>query len=445
MRPPQIMMSFILASITLFTTNTFCFANNNACDLKTIALPPISKDGAALFTYKNSSDHGDESIFLQVVGVNPHSGSQCFISYDTLGNPTYYDVIDACDSQKFSYPLTYFPQDSFHGGRSIYLPKLNGARLYTSINEKMSFAVVKNTQSVWTICAPNPLNPTDPNINIMWDKTEFTVDDNTVFINPTAVDNFSLPIHVQESGSDGSTQGGGLQISRAEVFSSALQEFSSAKSIWPNLISSKPSMIFSPIFAASCGLITADFFQQSGWLSGFINLYSANLLHIDMSESFPISDGGGIWQGLINPETCQITFKRYVDDSHPEIAPVMLTLPQNAAELLSGSGPSWNITTPMQAAMARNLSCAIDTNTLSLSEPLCQAYFMKNKDNFYQLNQALPDALQFIDHYSKVLHSFGDHKIYTLPYDDELNQSGAASYPKDQFEGGIIELSPIGS
>lgn len=443
MRVSQIFVCLFLLSSHLSAIDKCCWMRNDACDLKILVLPPISAEGAALFTYKNNSNQDDESIFLQVVGVNPQSGNQCFISYDTGGNPSYYDVTDICDSQKFSYPLSNFPQNNTTSGRFIYLPKLEGARLYTSIDEKMIFSVVKNAQGIWTICAPNPLNPQDPNISILWDKTEFAVDDNTVFINPTAVDNFSLPIHVEETGSDGSTQGGGLQVSRTEIFNQINVEFSQASSLWPSLISSKPSMIFSPIFAASCGLIPSDFLQKSGWQESFMDLYSTHTLNVDMSESFPASEGGGIWQGLINPNTSVITFNRQVDDSHPKIDPVTLTLPQNIAEILSGSGPSWKITTSLQAALARNISCAIDTNTLSLSEPLCQAYFIKNKDQFYQINAELPKGLQFIDHYSKILHSFGDHKIYTLPYDDELNQSGAASYPKDQYVSGVIVLSEI--
>jgi hypothetical protein len=83
------------------------------------------------------------------------------------------------------------------------------------------------------------------------------------------------------------------------------------------------------------------------------------------------------------------------------------------------------------------------TNTISLTEALCQTYFIKNQDNFYKANPALPENIQYIDHYSKVLHSFGNHKIYTYPYDDELNQSGAAVFPVDDYLSGSIELGRI--
>jgi hypothetical protein len=138
-----------------------------------------------------------------------------------------------------------------------------------------------------------------------------------------------------------------------------------------------------------------------------------------------------------------MTFKRQVDDDHPQIDPVTLNLPENSNEILAGAGPSWGIQTTLQGALSRNLSCAIVTNTVSLTDPLCQSYFIKNQDNFYKPNAALPENVQYIDHYSKVLHSFGDHKIYTFPYDDELNQSGAAVFQVDEYFSGSIELGRI--
>jgi hypothetical protein len=445
MRLHLIILSTLILTTQLSAQKTCGYSQIKNRTLKFSLLPPINPDGAALFQYKNSSEYTDETIFLQVVGTNPSTGAQCFISYDQDGNPSYFDVTSSCDSQNFSYPLSYFPNSSTSSERSIYLPMLAGARLYTSIEEKMTFEVIQNAQGVWTICAPNPFNTSDPNINILWDKTEFTVDSNTVFINPTAVDDFSLPIHVQETGKDGSSQEGGLSVSRSEVFKIAQDEFTSAGSIWPKLISLKPSMIFSPMYASASGLIPTQFLEESGWLDGFLKLFSKSAMLIDVSESFPISEGGGIWEGLVDPTTRIITFNRQIDNDHPKVDPVYLTVPVNSQEIITGAGPSWQISSALQAALARNLSCAIDTNTLSLQEPLCQTYFVKNKDNFYKINAALPENVQFIDHYSKVLHSFGDHKIYTLPYDDELNQSGAASYSKDNFLSGLIELFKIGS
>ncbi|MBM3199006.1 MAG: hypothetical protein FJZ58_07145 [Chlamydiae bacterium] len=199
--------------------------------------------------------------------------------------------------------------------------------------------------------------------------------------------------------------------------------------------------MYSPMLAATTGGFPQDFFMTSGWIDAFKQLYSIHPLKIDMAESFPVAEGGGIWDGLIDTTTCVITFTREVDASHPSVNPVLLTLPTNTSELIAGSGPTWNITTALQGALARNLSSAIDTNTLTLTAALGKKYFDSVKASYYQMNPAMPSQLQFIDSYSQVLHSFGN--IYTLPYDDELDQSGAASYTPSTFATGSIELGSI--
>jgi Beta-1,3-glucanase len=443
MRVSLLVFSAIVSLSSLQANQTCGYCHVRPRPIKIVLSPPISPDGSALFSYKNNSEFSDDDIYIQVVGVNPKTGAQCFVSYDSQGNPTYQDVSKSSASTDYSYPLSYFVAQGLNQERSLYLPKLDGARLYSSINHKMTFPVIENDQGVWTICAPNLLNPSDPNNSILWDKTEFAVNDQVIFINPTAVDNFCLPLHVQETSIDGSYQGGGLKIAKTQVSEAALKAFNSASGIWPTLISQKPPVIFSPLFASSCGLIHPQFLKEAGWNTGFEEFFSKQTLLVDLSESFPISLGGGLWEGTVDPSTHVMTFKRHLDDEHPQIDPVTLNLPDNSYEILAGAGPAWGIKNNLQAALSRNLACGIVTNTISLTEPLCQTYFIQNQDKFYQTNSSLPDNIQYIDHYSKVLHSFGDHKIYTFPYDDELNQSGAAVFPTDQFFSGCIELGRI--
>ena len=408
------------------------------------ALPSLNQDGAALFTYVNSSGLSDDEVYLQIVGVNPDTGCQCFIVFDDKGHPICYDVEKLIDSKEFSYAVSHFPSAE-NKGRSLYLPSLYGARLYTSIEQQLIFEVLQNEKGEWTINAPNPLNPNDPNREIIWDKTEFTVDSNAVFINPTAVDNFSLPLFCLELGQDGTAQSGGIKVSRNLVFELLQMEFQQAGIEWSGLVSKDPSLVYSPMYAAATGKFPIDLFVSSGWIDSFKKVYSKAPLLIDASESFPIDSGGGIWKGLIDPNTSIITFERIVDEMHPKVPVQKIKLPVLTNELIGGNGPGWEIETSnaLQAAFARDVSCAIDTNTLSLTEALSQAYFKSKASNFYQSNPSMPQNLEFIDHYSKVLHSFGDHKVYTIPYDDELCQSGSCSFTPSRFKAGVIFLGPI--
>jgi hypothetical protein len=444
--------NFFLLSIlcTAFFHQQAClkdFHRNEYDKIHFLPIDPnsISFEGAALFSYINSSGLSDDQIFLQVIGTNPKTGNQCFVSYDSQGNATLEDVTHMVDSEKFSYPLSFFSTSAITGQKNLYLPCMLGSRIYTSINKKIEFLIVQNSKDQWTICAPNPLNPDDPNRDTIWDKTEFTISDQDVFINPTAVDDFSLPLVCSIKSTNGVIQQGGISVARSKIFRDLKEEFSSAEGPWMELLSQSPSMVFSPMFAAATGRFPQNLLEENHWIDAFCNLFSKETLKIDMSESFPPSLGGGIWQGLIDPSSKKITFQRDVDATHPVINPVFITLPDNISEIIAGSGPSWQLeqSGPLGAALARNLSCAIDTNTLTTQEPLSMDYFTKKAPYFYQHNSEISDALQFIDHYSKVLHSYGDHKIYTIPYDDELNQSGSASVPPSQFMKGYIQLGPL--
>jgi hypothetical protein len=409
------------------------------------AKPPIAPDGSAHFNYMNNSGISDSQVYISVVGVDPQTGKQCFIQYNRDGSFTYVDAKPGMNPADYSFPLSYFEKSADGKGRSIYLPEGGGMRIYTSINQPLKFGV----PSDGVITAPDPHNPGDPNASILWDKTEFNVSASAVFINPTAVDGFSLPLRVEEAGKDGTTQSGGIQgATREEVFDALVKAFEQGGPDWQRLINN--NTVFSPMDGAETGFFPQDYFVKSGWMDAFKNVFSKDPLQVDAEESVPPEKGGGIWKGTIDPATNEITFTREVDANHPPIPPIKMTLPTDTSELLSGTGPGWKMSSDptirtLEQAIARNISCAIDTNTLTTKASLGKSYFetCKAQGNFYEKNSEMPSSLQFIDEYSKVLHSFGDHQIYTLPYDDELEQSGAASYDPSNYSGGSIILGPL--
>lgn len=136
-------------------------------------LPSISFNGSTVFIHSSNREIPDEEIFIQVVGVNPITRHPCFIQYDEEGNPSYYDVLSKVGSEDYAFPLTYFPKNRERNSRTLYLPKLEEAKIYTSIGRKIVFLVVENEEGEWAILAPNPLNPEDFNHNILWNKAEF--------------------------------------------------------------------------------------------------------------------------------------------------------------------------------------------------------------------------------------------------------------------------------
>lgn len=416
--------------------------------------PIDPSNGSAQFTYNNNSGVDDSQVYITVVGVDPNTGKQCFIKYNPDGTFSYVDVPlpPGTDPKQFAFPLSYFDHSANGTGRSIRLPEGGGMRIYTSIDQPLTFGSGTDAQGNSTIIAPDPHNPNDPNASIHWDKTEFNVSGASVFINPTAVDDFSLPIQVQETDTSGNTQTGGIDQNWQEVYAALQAAFAQAAAngdpAWEGLING--NTVFSPMNGAASGDFPSNYFVTSGWLQQFESVFSQNALKVDAGESIP---GAGEWDGKVDPATGTITFTSKNDPNNY----FTLKIPTNTQDILSGIGdtdPSkggWtvisshgNVPLDLVKAITRNVSCAIDTNTLTTTGVLSQAYFESCKNDFYQADNPIMGNHQFVDYYSKVLHQFAPNgQIYTFPYDDELDQSGGFGLNPNDFSSGSITLGPL--
>ena len=386
--------------------------------------PPISPKGDALFSFVNNSG---KTAYVQVVGRDPTTGKDVFVKYDPDGTFVFSPSYPGEDSTQFAYSSSYFTNGT------LYLPVGDGMRLYVSVDKPIIFFVNS------TINAPDPANPVDPNHGLVWDKIEFNVSASAVFTNPTAVDSFALPLHVEQTSNAGVVFGGGISVDRSKVFEDIKTEF--ANTAFLSLVADEGNVVFSPKYGASTNYFPNDYLVTSGWLSAFKKFFAIKELVVDMSESFPSNEGGGIWRALVENDI--LVFIRDVDDKHPKVEPVVIGIPTTVTEWIGAAGPSWFANTDLKRAIVRNVTCAAETNTLVANIPLNAAYFDSKRSVFYETNVDVPADLQFIDLYSKVLHSYGDHEIYTFAYDDELNQSGAASLLPSDFAKGVITLSKV--
>lgn len=405
--------------------------------------PPVAANGSANFTYVNQSGVDDSQVYIQVVGSDP-SGKQCFIKYNRDGSFTYIYPKPGDNSQQYSFPLSFFEKSADGKGRTIYLPE-GGMRIYTSIDESLKFSVStvkdKSGQDINVINAPNPLNPNDPDYLVHWDKTEFTISKDAIFINPTAVNNYSLSLALSETDTSGKTQSSGVQTSSKEVMDEAKKTMTGD---WGGLIQN--DRIISPIDAALSGSFPQDFFTKTGWIDAFKKIFSSTNqpptpLQIDLSDSLNPGEGGITWKLTIDPNTNELII---TGDS--PLSPIKLKFPTNTSDILSGTGAGWGITSQpgvlqtLENALVRDFSCAIETNTLTTKEPLNTNYFISHKSQFFQPNSeaGMP---QYIDEYSKLLHQYGN--IYTTPYDDKLEEGGNITLHPQEYTGGSITLGPI--
>ena len=144
------------------------------------------------FTITNKS--GIDECYIYVLGTQLTTGYQgwcdedgVFTRWTTGIGPTPIDAPDVAITG---------PTDG--NSITIDLPKLSG-RVWFSYNDKMAFKIVEDGLLV----QPAVQNPSDPNIDILFNWSEFTLDPGGLWINSTQVDIFASPYQVGLERPDG--------------------------------------------------------------------------------------------------------------------------------------------------------------------------------------------------------------------------------------------------
>jgi len=142
----------------------------------------------------NNSGRGDP-VYIYNLGTNLATGQQGWA--DAAGN---FHAWPAGGN-----PPTPAPDASIAGpanGQSltIRMPKFSG-RVYFSYGEKLVFKLTTGG-----LVQPAVQNPSDPNRNIVFNWSEYTLNDSGLWINSTQVDMFSAPYAVGVQLADGSTK-----------------------------------------------------------------------------------------------------------------------------------------------------------------------------------------------------------------------------------------------
>ncbi|MGI5285624.1 glycoside hydrolase family 64 protein [Nonomuraea polychroma] len=91
--------------------------------------------------------------------------------------------------------------------KTIQIPKLSG-RIYFSFGEKIRFFLTPTG-----LVQPAPWNPSDPNRNILFDWSEYTLNDGGLWLNSSQVDMFSVPHAVGVKSANGTVKNTGHLVS----------------------------------------------------------------------------------------------------------------------------------------------------------------------------------------------------------------------------------------
>lgn len=158
---------------------------------------PMTADAAVPATIPlkitNNSGRGD-AVYIYDLGTNLATGQQgwadangTFHAWPAGGNPP------------TPAPDASIPGPAAGQTSTIRIPKFSG-RIYFSYGQKLVFKLTTGG-----LVQPAVQNPTDPNRNILFNWSEYTLNDSGLWINSTQVDMFSAPYAVGVQRADGST------------------------------------------------------------------------------------------------------------------------------------------------------------------------------------------------------------------------------------------------
>ncbi|GLP66426.1 sugar hydrolase [Streptomyces sp. TUS-ST3] len=215
-------------------------------------LTPSSADAAVPSTIPlkltNNSGRGD-AVYVYTLGTLLSTGQQgwadangTFHAWPAGGNPP-----------------TPAPDASIAGPangqtKTIRIPKFSG-RIYFSYGQKLVFKLTTGG-----LVQPAVQNPSDPNRNILFNWSEYTLNDSGLWINSTQVDMFSAPYAVGVQRADGSTlTTGHLKPGGYNGFYNSLRNQAGG---WANLIQTRSDgtvlRALSPTYGLETGALPAS-------------------------------------------------------------------------------------------------------------------------------------------------------------------------------------------
>lgn len=212
-------------------------------------------------------------------------------------------VTSDMDTSSDQYNLDLMSLTSYHKNTTdvlFYIPETIGGRTYVSPNHKLPFPIVKTPTKDYpdavSYSEPSVTNPSLFEYNLIFDKFEFTYTNNTLWIDPTAVDFFSLPITLVLG--DDKTKATGVPITyvkkRHDIINDIMYEINlkdvypkgdKKNHVWPRLQIKDASQktdttvrIAAPYNAINKLAVMGEDFPLNTYLSGTPFNYLANLI-----------------------------------------------------------------------------------------------------------------------------------------------------------------------
>jgi beta-galactosidase len=168
----------------------------------------------------------DDQVYVAVIGREHTSQQFAWVKPD--GTITMSSVADndgpghltGPDGQNYSNYFFTLAQ-----AKLLKMPHLDSGRVFISLGKPLYIKILTDINNQIGYAGPNPLNPSDPNINTYFDWMEFTNNDGGLFINTTQVDEYGLSMLLDVYGSNNTFHmQTGIKETRASIYAEYLAE-----------------------------------------------------------------------------------------------------------------------------------------------------------------------------------------------------------------------------
>ncbi|HWS39321.1 MAG TPA: beta-1,3-glucanase family protein [Actinoplanes sp.] len=353
----------------------------------TLPTTPAAAIGPDLLpvTVTNNSGRSD-AVYLYVLGTDIRSGrlgyvnaAGQFFNWPAGGNPP------------TPAPDVSIPGPANGGSVSVRFPRFISARLYFSLGRRIDFRLTPDG-----LVQPAPWAAGDPNRDTLFDWSEFTYNDDGLWLNSSQVDMLAMPHAVAVTGSDGRTIRSGDPVSngRENIISQIRANADFARSVYTRS-DGTVLRVLAPGKAAGAGLMNPNYLDS--YITTAWNSYTSRTLTVVPRVAEPNRRFFGRTSG---------NNMIFTDSAGAQVLTVAKPTSANVWGC-DGVFNAPNVPPFIEPEIKRTLCTALNRGTLGTStqEPVLDAA------QFYR--NSAPN------HYSRIMHAnMADGKAYGFAYDD---------------------------
>jgi len=360
-------------------------------------------------------------------------------------------ITSTTNPRLYSYPIDSLQgYDAASSSITIYIPHLQSGRCMFSMNYPLYMPPIQAADKTWALQDPSVGNISDVNYDIVYDKFEFSYDttgtSGCFYINPTAVDFFSIPITlVCDSQSSGNIAGLKRDFIVKSITDTVTKYDNSSNKTWSSLIIKDKSKqttirVTSPSLAPG---FDSTYLQKIkyNYIDTLINYYSNNSVYINCTELnesgmqifdtysvTPSQDiGAYFFKGKLDLSNNMWIFTN--SPKSPRL-PIIDTIRMGYVKTGNFFGPG---TTPfdtpnktVKSIVVKNITSAFTVNMLPAKNGDTLQKKFYNKNLFYKLNTRQNSPINsgpWYNLYTRAVHG-AIPIIYAFAYDDVLGQDG---------------------